>query len=125
MTLSSNKTDTKGEENKIVLKAKFIDNKKQLFFYQISGDDYWKNIFKQQKQEYIETKENGDIIYNVPWYFGKECSVCEDDFSKKLFLNINEHNEAASVCDSLGADYWSTLAQKSSDINWLSRSKRK
>ena len=45
------------------------------------------------------------------------------DFSKQLFLNINEHSKAASICDSLGADYWSTLAKKSGDRNWLSRSK--
>jgi len=63
------------------------------------------------------------LIYSVPWYFGKECKICESDFSKKLFFDINEHEAKASVCKRLNQDYWSILSKETGDNNWLNKTK--
>lgn len=101
----------------IVLKATFIEYKNNLFYYKINGDDNSKNLFINQKGKYTKINSLGDLIYSVPWYYGQSCNICINDFNKNLFLNINEHDKAASI----SKDYWFFLAEKTGDKYWLTK----
>lgn len=110
---------------KIALKALLIDKKDNLFYYQINGEDCWKQKFIIQKENYVKINDLGVLIYSVPWYYGKECDICENSFSKKLFFNIIEHETSASMCRGQNPDYWSLLAKETGDNNWLTKSNNK
>ncbi|HKR03413.1 MAG TPA: hypothetical protein VJY62_02170 [Bacteroidia bacterium] len=118
-------------ENKTpqVLNAIFVDRKTSpfpslhfIFYYEIFGEKLWLEKFAEQKAAYIGwNKENNKLIYSVPWYYGKSCPICVNEFNGKLFLNINEHEKQNSICKELNTDYWKILAEKENDENWLTR----
>lgn len=81
-------------DNKPVLHASFLMSKDNAtsatFYYHITGDQKWLQIFEEQKSKYVQHDEEGRFIYSQHWYAGKECSVCEPAHSRKLFLNDSE-----------------------------------
>ena len=113
------------DKNKLVLTAKLVDRKDNLFFYEIIGEEKWKKVFQEQKEKYVTINNSGETVYSVPWYYGKECTIYQNNYSKNLFLNINEHLKYASRSEYFNHDYWSTLAKKTGDNNWLTRIKKK
>lgn len=113
------------QQFKIVLIAKFIEIKNNLYYYQINGDSHWQDVFQSQKSSYVERSIDGQLIYSVPWYYGLECNICENDFNGKLFFNINEFEKKASMIKDFKPDFWFMLAEETKDKNWLSRSNYK
>ena len=111
-------------KSKAVLNAKFIGIKNKRFYYQIEGNENLKNDFREQEQKYTEVDMHNNLLYSTPWYYGLNCPICRGAHSKDLFLNINEHEQAASKALCLGTDYWKVLAETTNDNNWLSRSKK-
>ncbi len=113
------------QQFKTVLIGKFIEFKNNLYYYQINGDSHWQGVFQNQKSSYVQRNSNGELIYSVPWYYGLECGISENDFNGKLFFNINELEKRASLIKDFKYDYWHMLAEQTKDKNWLSRSNYK
>jgi hypothetical protein len=107
-----------------VLLARLLYKHDGLFFYKIEGTAEWLTKYELQKLRYVKRLGPDELVYSVPWYYGKECVMRVNDFNDKVFFDINEHEIKANVSAQLKQDYWAKLAEETKDDHWLTRSKR-